>query len=241
MIEITTGKQALEWTKTQWFYYKEAGGKKKDWPGWKDFGKIKDQCFLRHFFLVSNDCLKCPYHKKFGFCNTQGFPFNKWLVADTKEERMEYASDFYDQLCELEVEEERPEPKFKVGDRVKVGKDDTTYDEVAKVTWGEDDRFMGEHRHYHFHLNRRGIWNEDDLELAPTKEPEEWVDVTEECTDVRIMDSMRHRGFKCLSMRIGNYGHSVLFGDKPYVSGNYKLEFTNDEAYVQSFKVWRKK
>lgn len=145
----------------------------------------------------------------------------------------------------------RPEPRFKVGDRVrllyncqasgtnsrKVGNIYT----VTNITWGFSDSITGEdidHPHYHYPIEGASPLDEDWLELVPPEE--KWVNVTSECTltwypcDGVSLISVHHKGARILL--IGADGNG--FFDRAKES--YKLEIGTHSTCGSWFKILHK-
>ena len=100
--------------KELWVWMAETGSpNKEDWPGWKKYGKMKNNC---KYGQMKNNCPLCeytlrhggfcggycPYYKKFGHCEGKDSPYLKWSEALSTKTRKRYAQEFLNQLNELE-------------------------------------------------------------------------------------------------------------------------------------------
>uniref|UniRef100_A0A6M3LQJ7 Uncharacterized protein n=2 Tax=viral metagenome TaxID=1070528 RepID=A0A6M3LQJ7_9ZZZZ len=147
----------------------------------------------------------------------------------------------------------KPEPKFKVGDKVRI-KDDWV---------GRKNRFGGTHETWNGKVSKIGIdcngtfyveltgyrWvmnEEEAIELVPV---EEWVDVTKECTYSNSSGyvCVRHGSYE--RILLGSKGMTlwcVLGGNAPSAKNgsgqfdNYKVEVGTTEHFCGKFKILKK-
>jgi hypothetical protein len=133
----------------------------------------------------------------------------------------------------------RPEPKFKLTDRLDKDGEPVT---ITKIIWAQDDKFST-HEHYHYSDTFGRIWDEAQLELAPE---EAWVDVTGECT-VEIQTV--YGGHFYARFNHGGCCRLIL-GEKPTLwgvrggqctacaeSNKYKVEFEKTNKNYYGFKI----
>ncbi|KKL78873.1 hypothetical protein LCGC14_2020530 [marine sediment metagenome] len=109
-------KKAIELCIELWTWLAKTGKKKEDWPEWKKYGDIKNDCwFCEHLIeqQKQNDekyptkilpCSKyCIYHEKYGGCQDSDEDGNKsifdeWDDTGTPEDRKKYAKLFLGQI-----------------------------------------------------------------------------------------------------------------------------------------------
>jgi hypothetical protein len=144
----------------------------------------------------------------------------------------------------------RPEPKFKVGDRVLVARysiDIGLIGVVEKVKWAG-----GAHEHYHYTIEgaKYGVKDESWLEPAP-KEPE-WKDVTGECT-LKLTKMLDRIGNYIVEVHHGAYARIILGkqatkwvileGTAPRIDEqdkSYKVEFSDSASDYFGFKILKR-
>jgi hypothetical protein len=94
-----TKKKAIELHRELWdWLYHHPGNWKGDWPGWKEYGKVAEDCFLCEYVGSNNlTCSKCPldWGPTDRCCNpfdieNNGY-FARWNDALTPKTRKKYA------------------------------------------------------------------------------------------------------------------------------------------------------
>lgn len=87
-----TKKKAIEISIELWTWLAKTGRKyKSDWPRWKEYGRMQDDCALCECFI---DCDICPI-------DCYETYFCEWDGAKNKNERKKYAKLFLKQLEQL--------------------------------------------------------------------------------------------------------------------------------------------
>lgn len=186
-------------------------------------------------------CAKCPYYQEFGACENKGSSYYLWHGAISNDERISHARDFLSQLlylrhklgekgCKVKVEttekgkDKRPEPKFKVGDRVE-GTDGCFKGEIGTIK----SLYFGYGDCWYYEIDESTA-SEEYLTLAP-----EWEDVTKECTVELCNDYVRvvHEGLFVLGLA---GGYSALTSN-----ANYRVEVHGSGSEsVGSFKILKR-
>ena len=102
-----TKKKAIELSLEKWEDHVKTGkdNAKWDWHEKHKRGTFLADCALCEYGYrqrgTGDKCRNCPYHQKFGHCNSTGYPYFTWVFAVTQKERRESASLFLAQLKEL--------------------------------------------------------------------------------------------------------------------------------------------
>lgn len=70
---------------------------KEDWPGWKKWGKMKENCPCCEYVIrYHNTCSKCPlidlWPRNCQQFSTNDTSWEKWMYASSKETRKKYAA-----------------------------------------------------------------------------------------------------------------------------------------------------
>ena len=96
-------KKAIALCIELWTWLAETGGVKEDWPGWKKYKYIINDCwFCQH--SSQNGVVKCNEHciysKKYGHCNPDRSLsyFGHWFKAKTPKTSKKYAKLFLEQI-----------------------------------------------------------------------------------------------------------------------------------------------
>ena len=100
-----TKKKAIEISIELWAWLAETGKVYKSaWPGWEKYGEMGNDCALceQDARESQEDCGKCPYYAKFGYCPDPENPFGKWSDSQSVSKRKQYASQFLEQLKTLQ-------------------------------------------------------------------------------------------------------------------------------------------
>jgi hypothetical protein len=114
-----TESKAVEISIELWEWLAETGSRqKRSWPGWNQYKKYAEPsdynpygtfaqgcCLCEYDKQQLGRCEKCPYWRRYGFCNEFGSPYRNWSNwNNTSEERKLYAAEFLAQLKELKHE-----------------------------------------------------------------------------------------------------------------------------------------
>ena len=112
-----TKKKAIEFCKRMWARFAKTGETKDDYKytkkelehcGPKGFSPLSDCWFCEYGVQrIQNEyeekaCDFCPYYKKYGHCNEDGAPYNKWVYARFARTRKKYAAQFLKKIEALE-------------------------------------------------------------------------------------------------------------------------------------------
>ena len=105
-----TRKRAILLSIELWTWLAETGGEKEDWPGWETNGGQHPECYSDCFLCEYSNrqlggyspvCPACPYCAVYGKCYRDDAPYDKWDLAETVEERKQYAQEFLEELKKL--------------------------------------------------------------------------------------------------------------------------------------------
>ena len=110
-----TKKKAIEFCKRMWTRFAKTGETKEDYKYTKEelaycepYPEPANDCWFceydNHKRVVGEMayCDFCPYHKKYGHCNEDGTPYNKWAHARCDRTRKKYAAQFLKKIEALE-------------------------------------------------------------------------------------------------------------------------------------------
>lgn len=107
-----TRKKSIKLCISLWTWLALTGKDKQDWPKWDEYmaiDYITNFCWFCHYTVLRNNghikCAICPYHKKYGHCNTNQPEltyYYKWCDAKTPRTRKKYAKLFLEQIRTLE-------------------------------------------------------------------------------------------------------------------------------------------
>jgi len=171
-----TKEEAINRHRELWGWLAENPMKEKtDWPGWGEYEDIYGSCFLCEYAFESqkNDsnglskCEHCPVE----FKETNGYPkgtvgyclgglFSRWDRAIEPKERSRIASLIRDLP---EKVESKPEPKFKVGDKVVPVSKSVGYSTYKTVM-----RIMQENGYRHLDVKANVTFGNDSIVKAGT-------------------------------------------------------------------------
>jgi len=164
-----TKKEAIKRHRELWGWLAENPMKDKlDWPGWERYDAALNDCFLCEY--TSDKFSKCE-HCPVEFKETNGYPkgtvgyclgglFSRWDRAIEPKERSRIASLIRDLP---EKVESKPEPKFKVGDKVVPVSKSVGYSTYKTVM-----RIMQENGYRHLDVKANVTFGNDSIVKAGT-------------------------------------------------------------------------
>ena len=95
-IEGFDKKKAVELSIELWEWLAKTGEMKDNWPEWNRYSEVESDCFLCEYSI--RGCSKCPYYKKFGFCDDLDKPYDNWTFVWETRDLKKYAKQFLEQL-----------------------------------------------------------------------------------------------------------------------------------------------